>query len=151
MSPETMLECQLTECHPIITSDLLEDGVEPNKILLIATERNSSQALQIIADSVQSVSNAAFSKPGYLEVVPKGANKAAALRHLVTILGLNLSQVAAIGDGHNDIEMIREAGLGIAMGNAPVAVKSTADRVTGTNNEAGVAQAVRKLFQDGLI
>jgi hydroxymethylpyrimidine pyrophosphatase-like HAD family hydrolase len=42
--------------------------------------------------------------------------------------------------------MLREAGLGIAMGNAPEAVKSVADWVTGTNNEAGVAQAVRKLF-----
>jgi Cof subfamily protein (haloacid dehalogenase superfamily) len=151
MSPETMLECQLTECRPIITSDLLENGVEPNKILLIATELNSSQALHTIADSVQSLSSAAFSKPNYLEIVPKGANKAAALMHLVAILGLDLSQVAAIGDGYNDIEMIREAGLGIAMGNAPAAVKSAADWVTGTNNEAGVAQAVRRLFEDGLI
>jgi Cof subfamily protein (haloacid dehalogenase superfamily) len=151
MSPETMLECQLTECSPIITSDLLEDGVEPNKILLIATERDSSRALHIIAEAVQSLSNAAFSKPNYLEIVPKGANKAAALVHLVGILGLDLSQVAAIGDGYNDIEMIREAGLGIAMGNAPAAVKSAADWVTGTNNEAGVAQAVKRLFEDGLI
>jgi Cof subfamily protein (haloacid dehalogenase superfamily) len=151
MSPETMLECQLTECRPIITSELLEDGVEPNKILLIATEHDSSQALHAIADSVQSFSNAAFSKPNYLEIVPKGANKASALVHLVAILGLDLSQVAAIGDGYNDIEMIREAGLGIAMGNAPAAVKSVAGWVTGTNNEAGVAQAVKKLFEDGLI
>jgi Cof subfamily protein (haloacid dehalogenase superfamily) len=151
MSPETILECQLTECTPIITADLLEEGVEPNKILLIATERDSSQALQTIADSVQSLSSAAFSKPNYLEIVPKGANKAAALMHLVAILGLDLSQVAAVGDGYNDIEMIREAGLGIAMGNAPAAVKSAADWVTGTNNEAGVAQAVRRLFEDDLI
>lgn len=151
MSPETILECQLTECSPVITSDLLEDGVEPNKILLIATEGDSSQALQTIADSVQSLSSAAFSKPNYLEIVPKGANKAAALRHLVAILGLDLSQVAAIGDGYNDIEMIGESGLGIAMGNAPAAVKSAANWVTGTNNEAGVAQAVRRLFEDGLI
>jgi hydroxymethylpyrimidine pyrophosphatase-like HAD family hydrolase len=64
---------------------------------------------------------------------------------------LDLSQVAAIGDGLNDIEMLTEAGLGIAMGNAPEAVKSVADWVTGTNNEAGVAQAVERLFQDGFI
>ena len=151
MSPETILECQLTECRPMITSDLLEDGVEPNKILLIASDSDSSQALHLIADSVQSVSNATFSKPGYLEIVPKGANKAAALMHLITILGLDLSQVAAIGDGYNDLEMIREAGLGIAMGNAPAAVQSVAEWVTGTNNEAGVAQAVRRLVEDGLI
>jgi len=105
----------------------------------------------VIADSVQSLSNAAFSKPNYLEIVPIGVNKAEALKHLAAILGLDLSQFAAIGDGLNDIEMLREAGLGIAMGNAPEAVKSEADWVTGTNNEGGVAQAVWKLLNDGLV
>ena len=120
--------------------------MEPNKILLITAEEESNQPLHIIANSIRSVSTSAFSKPNYLEIVPFGVNKAEALQHVTAILGLELSQVAAIGDGLNDIEMLREAGLGIAMGNAPEAVKSVADWVTGTNNEAGVAQAVRKLF-----
>jgi Cof subfamily protein (haloacid dehalogenase superfamily) len=151
MTTEIMLECQITECRPIITSDLLEDGQEPSKILLITGETESSHALHVMADSVQSLGNATFSKPNYLEIVPIGVNKAEALKHLAAILGLDLSQVAAIGDGLNDIEMLREAGLGIAMGNAPAAVKSVADWVTGTNDEAGVAQAVQRLFKDGLI
>jgi Cof subfamily protein (haloacid dehalogenase superfamily) len=151
MTTEIMLECQITECRPVITSDLLEDGQEPSKILLITAENESSQALHVIADSVQSFGNATFSKPNYLEIVPIGVNKAEALKQLAAILGLDLSQFAAIGDGLNDIEMLREAGLGIAMGNAPDAVKSVADWVTGTNDEAGVAQAVQRLFKDGLI
>jgi Cof subfamily protein (haloacid dehalogenase superfamily) len=151
MTREIMLESQIAECSPLITSDLLPDGGEPNKILLITPEEESNIPLQTIADSVRSICSAAFSKPNYLEVVPLGVHKAAALRHLTAILGLDLSQVAAIGDGLNDIEMLTEAGLGIAMGNAPAAVKSAADWVTGTNNEAGVAQAVQKLFRDGLI
>jgi len=146
MTHEILLESQIAECSPLITSDLFEDGVEPNKILLITAEGESNQPLHIIANSIQSVSTSAFSKPNYLEIVPLGVNKAEALQHVTAILGLELSQVAAIGDGLNDIEMLREAGLGIAMGNAPEAVKSVADWVTGTNNEAGVAQAVRKLF-----
>ena len=151
MTTAIMLECQITECRPVITSDLLEDGQEPSKILLITAENESSQALHVIADSVQSFSNATFSKLNYLEIVPIGVNKAEALKQLAAILGLDLSQFAAIGDGLNDIEMLREAGLGIAMGNASDAVKSVADWVTGTNNEAGVAQAVQRLFKDGLI
>jgi Cof subfamily protein (haloacid dehalogenase superfamily) len=151
MTREIMLESQIAECSPLITSDLFEDGVEPNKILLITGEEESKQPLHAIADSTRSVCNAAFSKPNYLEIVPLGVHKAEALRHLTAILGLELSQVAAIGDGLNDIEMLREAGLGIAMGNAPEAVKFEADWVTGTNNEGGVAQAVRKLLNDGLI
>jgi Cof subfamily protein (haloacid dehalogenase superfamily) len=151
MTREIALESQIAECSPLITPDLFEDGVEPNKILLITAEEESNEPLHTIADSMQSVCNAAFSKPNYLEIVPLGVHKAAALRHLTAMLGLELSQVAAIGDGLNDIEMLREAGLGIAMGNAPEAVKSEADWVTGTNNEGGVAQAVRKLLTDGLI
>jgi Cof subfamily protein (haloacid dehalogenase superfamily) len=151
MTREIMLESQIAECSPLITSDLFEDGVEPNKILLITGEGESKQPLQAIADSTRSVCNAAFSKPNYLEIVPLGVHKAEALRHLTAILGLELSQVAAIGDGLNDLEMLREAGLGIAMGNAPEAVKSEADWVTGTNNEGGVAQAVWKLLNGGLV
>ena len=151
MTREIALESQIAECSPLITPALFEDGLEPNKILLITAEEESNEPLHTIADSMQSVCNAAFSKPNYLEIVPLGVHKAAALRHLTAILGLRLSQVAAIGDGLNDLEMLREAGLGIAMGNAPAGVKSEADWVTGTNNEGGVAQAVRKLLMDGLI
>jgi Cof subfamily protein (haloacid dehalogenase superfamily) len=151
MTTEIMLECQITERRPVITSDLLEDSQEPSKILLITAENESSQALHVIADSVQSFSNATFSKPNYLEIVPIGVNKAEALKQLAAILGLDLSQFAAIGDGLNDIEMLREAGLGIAMGNASDAVKSVADWVTGTNDHDGVALAVQRLFEDGLI
>jgi Cof subfamily protein (haloacid dehalogenase superfamily) len=150
MTPQIALECQITECSPIITTNLLEDCEEPSKILLI-TDEAEAEALHVIAHSVQSISSATFSKPNYLEILPMGVNKAKALTHLTEILGLKLSQVAAIGDGLNDIEMLKEAGLGIAMGNAPPSVKSAAGWVTGTNNEAGVAQAVRRLFEDGLI
>jgi len=129
----------------------LDDADEPSKILLITGQDESSEVLHVIAGSVQSLSQAAFSKANYLEIVPIGINKAEALMHLSATLGLELSQVAAIGDGLNDLEMLREVGLGIAMGNAPEAVKSVAGWVTSTNNEAGVAQAVRRLFKDGLI
>ena len=151
ITPEILLESQITECRPVITSDLLEDGNEPSKILLITGEKKSSEGLHVIAEAIRSVSNPAFSKPNYLEIVPFGVNKAEALLHLTALLGLELSQVAAIGDGHNDIEMLSECGLGIAMGNAPESVKSVAQWVTGTNNEAGVAQAIRRLSTEGLI
>jgi Cof subfamily protein (haloacid dehalogenase superfamily) len=97
------------------------------------------------------MSTATFSKPNYLEIVPIGVDKAKALVKLANSLGIELSQVAALGDGQNDIEMLREAGLGIAMGNASDAVKSAADWITGTNDEDGVAQAVRRLVSSGLV
>jgi hydroxymethylpyrimidine pyrophosphatase-like HAD family hydrolase len=119
--------------------------------MLITGRDDSSEPLHVIAEAMQSLSNATFSKANYLEIIPLGTNKAEALGQLIASLGLDLSQLAAIGDGLNDLEMLREAGLGIAMGNAPAAVQSVADWVTNTNDQAGVAQAVRRLFQEGFI
>ncbi|MDN3019565.1 Cof-type HAD-IIB family hydrolase [Paenibacillus sp. BSR1-1] len=79
-----------------------------------------------------------------LEITPSGVTKASALVKLAEKLGIPISQTAAIGDNYNDTLMLKAAGLGIAMGNAPEKVKQLADQVTGGNNEAGVAQAIRR-------
>ena len=79
-----------------------------------------------------------------LEISPSGVTKAATLVKLTEKLGIPIAQTAAIGDNYNDALMLSMAGLGIAMGNAPEKVKLLADQVTGNNNEAGVAQAIRR-------
>jgi hydroxymethylpyrimidine pyrophosphatase-like HAD family hydrolase len=66
-------------------------------------------------------------------------------------LGLDMSTVAAIGDGLNDIEMIEASAFGIAMGNAAAQVKSVADWVMLSQDETGVSEAVRELSRKGLI
>lgn len=83
-----------------------------------------------------------------LEISPSGVSKASSLLKLSEKLDIPISQMAAIGDNYNDSLMLSAAGLGIAMGNAPEAVKELADHVTGRNDEAGVAQAIRRyLFE----
>ncbi|PLR95079.1 Cof-type HAD-IIB family hydrolase [Bacillus sp. T33-2] len=84
------------------------------------------------------------SSPVNIEVNAIGINKAKGLRNVCELLGISMDNVMAVGDSLNDMAMIKEAGLGIAMGNAQPAVKEAADWVTGTNNESGVAQAIRK-------
>lgn len=84
------------------------------------------------------------SSPFNLEMNPEGVTKAYGLRELCLLLGLEMSQVAAMGDSLNDIAMIREAGLGVAMGNAQEEVKAAADVVNVTNEE----DAVARLLQD---
>ena len=79
-----------------------------------------------------------------LEITPAKTTKASALELSASSLGLDMSEVAAIGDNFNDLQMLRSAGLGIAMGNAPVAVKEEADAVTETNDRLGVAHAIRR-------
>ncbi|MBP1154351.1 MULTISPECIES: Cof-type HAD-IIB family hydrolase [unclassified Paenibacillus] len=84
------------------------------------------------------------SHPWNLELNPKGVSKASGLHQVCRLLGIEMSQVIAMGDSLNDVAMIREAGLGVAMGNAQDEVKALADIVTLTNEENGVAKVIRQ-------
>ncbi len=78
-----------------------------------------------------------------LEIMPLGVDKGLGMQKLAEHLGLQASQVMALGDGDNDIAMLQYAGLGIAMANASDAAKAAADRVLPyTNDEDGVAKAI---------
>lgn len=91
----------------------------------------------------------------YLELTKSGLNKAVALRHAAKDLGFTMNDVIAFGDADNDWEMLDEAGLGVAMGNADAETKRIANTVTLSNEEHGIAQFLteylnlkRKLFLD---
>lgn len=84
------------------------------------------------------------SSPYNIEINPLGVNKARGLEKVCERIGLTMNQVMAVGDSMNDIAMIKAAGLGVAMGNAQKIVKEAADWITATNEDDGVAQAIRK-------
>lgn len=98
------------------------------------------QALQAYRDHywVTSYSNQA------VELGPKNCNKATGVRELARILGFGMDQVMAIGDYGNDLEMIREAGIGVAVGNASDEIKAAADYVTSAPMGYGVMEALEK-------
>lgn len=79
-----------------------------------------------------------------LEFMPKGVTKAYGISLLAKDLGLDPSEVMAIGDEENDLPMIEYAGLGVAMENAVPFVKEAADHVTASNIEHGVAKAIQQ-------
>lgn len=79
-----------------------------------------------------------------IEVNSAGINKAKGLEIVCNRLGLDMKNVMAVGDSLNDLAMIKAAGLGVAMGNAQDLVKESADWVTATNEEDGVAKAIYK-------
>ena len=151
LTPEIRAECAIVESSPVVTPTLLGDKEKPSKIMLVAGDAEQTKSFRIIADLVKPLSSTTFSKPNYLEIIATGVNKAKALANVAQTLAVELSQVAAIGDGMNDLEMLREAGLGIAMGNASEVVKAVAKWVTGTNDEEGVTQAVARLVSEGLV
>ena len=78
------------------------------------------------------------------EAMPFGVNKASSLNRLADRMGIHASQVMALGDASNDIEMLTYAGLGVAMGNADGQTKELANAITANNDQAGVALAIEK-------
>jgi hypothetical protein len=79
-----------------------------------------------------------------MELNAHNVNKGQGLLLLAEQLGLPVDSLMACGDGGNDLEMIKAAGLGVAMGNAFEEVKAAANFITRTNNEDGVAYAIEK-------
>lgn len=80
-----------------------------------------------------------------VDVVPKDGSKAATILNVADRLGISRSDVVAFGDGQNDREMLRESGLGIAMGNAAPEVQAEANYVTDSNVKDGIWNALKKL------
>lgn len=82
----------------------------------------------------------------WLDLAPEGVSKASALAEVADRLGVDRSDVLAIGDGRNDVEMIKWAGRGVAMGQAPLEVQEAADDVTETVQNDGVAFELSRWF-----
>lgn len=79
-----------------------------------------------------------------LAILPAGCSKASGVAALAERYQVPLNQVMALGDSYNDVEMLRMAGLGVAMGQAPEQVKTAARAITATNREDGVALALER-------
>ncbi|MFC7061361.1 Cof-type HAD-IIB family hydrolase [Halobacillus seohaensis] len=79
------------------------------------------------------------------DVLPQGGSKAEGIRKMIQALGLTMEDTYAFGDGLNDIEMIREVGTGVAMGNAVDATKQVSDYVSSDVSEEGLVKAIYEL------
>ncbi|MEI3606433.1 Cof-type HAD-IIB family hydrolase [Pseudogracilibacillus sp. SE30717A] len=83
-----------------------------------------------------------------LEVNRAGVNKANAINFICKRLNISMEEVMAIGDSLNDLKMIEQAGIGVAVKNAQQLIIESADYVTETNNDNGVAKAIEKYVLD---
>ena len=89
-----------------------------------------------------------FSGENILEFNPPGIDKGTALVEFAEIMGIDVSQIIAIGDNFNDVSMIEAAGLGIAVCNAPESVRERADYVTEhDNNDSAVFEIINKFIE----
>jgi Cof subfamily protein (haloacid dehalogenase superfamily) len=84
-----------------------------------------------------------------LDVMNLGCSKASGLKWLLQQLGCDASEVMAIGDNYNDLEMLRMAGLPVVMGNSTPGLASDGWHITHSNEEDGVAAAINTLILNG--
>ncbi len=118
------------------------------KCLFIGHPRDLEMIREKLALAAGDQARLVSSRPGYLELLPAGASKGAALRFLAGRLGVPLARVIAVGDQENDLEMIREAGMGIAVAHAPDEVKAAADRVAPPPERGGLLAVLADLCPD---
>jgi Cof subfamily protein (haloacid dehalogenase superfamily) len=147
LTPEGRYYESISGIKPVLVDDLLSIcssgkamkimGVTKDEKLLLSMEQELKGRY---GDNL----NITRSKPFFLEVMAREANKADALRVVAAHYQVERHEVMAIGDSYNDIEMIEWAGVGVAMGNAWQDVKQAADFVTLSNDEEGVAEALQK-------
>jgi Cof subfamily protein (haloacid dehalogenase superfamily) len=114
-------------------------GVSKNFGLIAQCEHDVRTAL---ADSA----SVARSQSYYLDITHPLANKGVAFSEIAKLLRVPLSEIAAIGDGANDVAMFERSGLSIAMGNASQQEQHAADFVAESNNENGFAKAIERFI-----
>ena len=83
------------------------------------------------------------SQPWLIEVMPQNAGKGLAVAKLAQLLGFTRDEVMTLGDNTNDLDMIRWAGLGVAVGNAVEALKVEADYICAAERSLGVEEALK--------
>ena len=84
----------------------------------------------------------------YTEITSKDVDKWNAIENLINLLGIKNEEIITIGDNANDLKMIKNAGIGIAMGESAPYIKEQADMIAESNDNDGVAEILKKIFLD---
>lgn len=124
--------------------DNLLDALEPHptKLLMTGDPTDMLKAEEKLVEILGEKMDIFRSAPFFLELVPKGIDKAQSLLRLLSKINLTPADLIAFGDGYNDLSMLKLAGVGVAMANAAPEVRADADYVTLSNEEDGVAEAL---------
>ncbi|MCI5838997.1 MAG: HAD family hydrolase [Peptoniphilaceae bacterium] len=127
------------------------DFLKDTPILKCAIVSNDLNYLMSLEKDIAQICNwdvkISYSSDRYMEINKTGVTKASGLKNLAKLLSIDIKDTMAIGDNYNDIEMIEDANLGVAVNNAHLLVKETADYITiSSNNEGAVGEAIEKFI-----
>lgn len=125
---------------PPIKISVLDETAKVAPLIPIWQQEFGSEATMLV-----------FESSGYLgvEFMAAGCSKASGVEHIIEEAGLSFSQVLAMGDDVNDMELLERAGMGFAMANSPQPVREGARFVAPTNDDDGVAEVLEEYLLPG--
>jgi len=136
---------QESEITGLSAKSMQDNLTDVHKILVMGSAEEIQRVELVLKQALPHLS-IQRSKDEYLEIMNPAATKAKAIQFMAQHLSISAEQVIAFGDNFNDLDMLQYAGLSIAMGNAPDAIKQVAKEVTATNNEDGIALVLNRVF-----
>lgn len=137
---EKILKIMICDEHKSVFNSIVRKLKDVDEVEVLEV---SHMSRKIIKQGTEEIALEYF----YTEVSAKDVDKWSALEELMKIVDISKEELVTIGDNANDVKMIKNAGLGIAMGESAPYVKSVADEITLSNDEDGVAIILKKIFE----
>jgi hydroxymethylpyrimidine pyrophosphatase-like HAD family hydrolase len=131
--------------HQVVAFEDLWSG-EVTRVIVRSPESTSEQFHALVERLGLDDVTYAVGWTAWMDLAPLGVSKATALEQVRRRVHVQPHRTVAVGDGRNDVEMLRWAATGVAMGHADAVVKEAADEVTGSIEDDGAAQLLRSLL-----
>lgn len=140
--------CEEDKVKINIASNIFDEFNGKERIFKILVISDDSKTFEKIKNEINSITGlvAYKSDVNFLDVMHSGVDKGDALNKLSQIMNIKREEIIAIGDNHNDVGMLKNAGYSIAMENGENVAKDAADYITCSNDEDGVAKALNLLY-----
>lgn len=149
LSHYTIYEAEINHIEPhVFDFNTIQDDEEFIKCMCVDKEEIIDNLISDMKAKYKEVCSVVRSAPWFLEFLNPASQKGEALKFLAKYLNIDIQDTIAFGDSDNDLSMIKEAGIGVAMENAKDDIKSHADFVTKSNNDDGIAYALDKFIFD---
>lgn len=134
--------------HLAVVADYDQIDDKILKFAINCADERTQALVDELTEALAGLAQPTSSGHGDIDLIQPGVHKAAGLAELGAQLGITLDEMAAFGDGGNDLEMLQEVGLGVAMANAQPAVAAVADAHCATNVDSGVLTYIEQLLED---
>jgi Cof subfamily protein (haloacid dehalogenase superfamily) len=142
----TKVEANVTDLN-VITEQWSRNSLGAHKVMCMGPEPEIHSLEQKLNDQFGTDIHIYRSRPTYLELAPRAISKATGLALILKrYYDIKMEEVIAFGDNYNDIEMLHQAGWGVAVANARDEVKAVSNEIAGDSKQDGVADVIEKYF-----